>query len=177
MSEQPGTTTKNTLGCHKANLFFLPSPCRLRGNAVWLEVGQSSSFLSQLKLIVGANREDGVNIPPQTVPAGSADFVTKAGRAVPSAHTASSRRSPRLRTRGSAPGVGWRGGGARRPAIPARVPALGATLSPGPRAAQSDAARSPASEGGNRELKWLWAPRPRLPPGRRRRKSTRKERN
>lgn len=38
---------RNTLGCHKANLFFLPSPNKLRGNVVWPEVGQSSSFFSQ----------------------------------------------------------------------------------------------------------------------------------
>lgn len=59
-----GTTTKHAPGCHKANLFFLPSPCELRGNAVWPEGGQSSSFFSQFSLIVGANRDEGVNIPP-----------------------------------------------------------------------------------------------------------------
>lgn len=111
ISEWLGTTTKNPLGCYKANLFFLPSPCKLRGNVVWPEVGQSSSFFSRFNLIVGANREEGVNIPPQNVLAGSAYFVKKK---LPERSPAPTRLPggavPDSRTRRSAPGVGWRGG-------------------------------------------------------------------
>lgn len=38
ISEWLGITTKTTLGYHKANLFFLPSPWKPKGNVVWLEL-------------------------------------------------------------------------------------------------------------------------------------------
>lgn len=143
---------KNTLGCHKANLFFLPPPWTLAGNAVRLEGGQSSSLFSRLKLIVGANREDRVDIPARTVAAGSADPVTKAagpspaptrraGGAVPGSGPGSG-----PGTRG--PGLGWGGEAGCSAAGSARArpgPALGQTPSPGPRAARPRPPREAAA--------------------------------
>lgn len=138
-----GRTTKNTLGGHKANLFCLPPPCKLRGNIVGLEGGQSSPFFPQFELIVGANREDPVNIPVQPAPAGSADPVTKAPAPLPRGAAPDARtRAPRPGRAGEAGLLGHRE--TRRPARsgPRRDPLPGPGV-PGPRARTSCAPRPP----------------------------------